>query len=565
MSEPSFYNIDRWFFEYVEGNLSPSQEAQLEAFILNHPELELDLDAWKSATITPEPHQFPNQDTLLKTQKKKRRIIPLFWSTAAIVAVTLISILFWQSDKPQKISLVTKTQGVQAQNKKQLTSNKPTQSQVIKQTNNQLSFYNQSPLRTTTSEPLNPFYSKSKDHLISENITVREEQKNNQHTVIETISSSINDSDIANVGQLDSLTIVVQEETIDQTLNKNSIPNKQETISSKEAKNKLKEVTIFKQLEKSITKMNDFMEKSIGLKNTRDHQVHVPGMSQIDANFSSAGDVSSTRFRSLTRAQWLGKDNQQLSNNFSLDWYAKSIRSGFAIQGKYSYYSNGVIQDWNTALVYSPKIALSRSLLIEPAVRLKMGNKILDENKVSGINQVEIERNNSLDFYPNGSSPIGKILWYKDLGASLLIHSKWFYTGIQLDNLLHHQDNIYSSNIQNPRRAGTHLTIYTGTDYESKSGNIAFAPYIMYDQFENRKETWGGFNLQLKALALGGAVSSKNNFAVSLGLRLSKFSLTYQFDNTYSQVLGYKATSHQLGITVNSKVSRSPRRYILLK
>ena len=233
MSEPSFYNIDRWFFEYVEGNLSPSQEAQLEAFILNHPELELDLDAWKSATITPEPHQFPNQDTLLKTQKKKRRIIPLFWSTAAIVAVTLISILFWQSDKPQKISLVTKTQGVQTQNKKQLTSNKPTQSQVIKQTNNQLSFYNQSPLRTTTSEPLNPFYSKSKDNLISENITVSEEQKNNQHTVIETNSSSINDSEIANVGQLDSLTIVVQEETIDQTMNKNSIPKKQETISSK--------------------------------------------------------------------------------------------------------------------------------------------------------------------------------------------------------------------------------------------------------------------------------------------------------------------------------------------
>jgi hypothetical protein len=565
MSEPSFNNIDRWFFEYVEGNLSPSQEAQLEAFILNHPELELDLDAWKSATIAPESYQFPNQDTLLKTQKKKRRVIPFFWSTAALISVTLISILFWPSDNPNKISGVTKNQGVQARNMNQIISNKKIQSQAKKQTSNPNNLSKQVLSITRSSKPLNPIYSNSNNNLYSNPIILREEEKNNENTFIEAKISTFNDSDFSDAGQVDSLTIQDPEETIDQTMYKNSEVNKQETTSTKEAKNLLKERTIFKKLEKSITKMNDFMEKSVGLKNTRDHQVHVPGMSQIDANFAAAGDVSSTRFRSLTRAQWLGKDNQQLSNNFSLDWYAKSIRSGFAVQGKYSYYSNGVIQDWNTALVYSPKIALSRSLLIEPAVRLKIGNKILDGNKVSGINQVEIERNNSLDFYPNGSNPIGRILWYKDLGASLLIHSKWFYTGIQLDNLLHHQDNIYSSNIQNPRRTGTHLTIYSGTDYESKSGNIAFAPYIMYDQFENRKEAWGGFNLQLKALALGGAVSSKNNFAVSLGLRLSKFSLTYQFDNTYSQVLGYKASSHQLGITVNSKVSRSPRRYILLK
>ena len=77
MSGPSFSNIDRWFFEYVEGNLSPEQEAQLEAFILNHPELELDLDAWKSATIEPTYFEFPNQNTILQPEKKKRRMISI--------------------------------------------------------------------------------------------------------------------------------------------------------------------------------------------------------------------------------------------------------------------------------------------------------------------------------------------------------------------------------------------------------------------------------------------------------------------------------------------------------
>jgi len=563
MSGPSFSNIDRWFFEYVEGNLSPEQEAQLEAFILNHPELELDLDAWKSSTIEPTYYEFPNQNTLLQPEKKKRRIIPFYWSAATLITVTLISVLFWTNDKTQKTSLLTGKQGVQARKMDQTIPNRRIQPQSHEQTKKPQTVSKQDQSVTTTSKPLHYYYSNINN--FNDSIIVHEEQKNDQNTIAEIKITRLNNSDISIVEPLDSLIAEAPDKTTNQTITEQTELKKQETISTKDVKNRLNEVSIFKQLEKSFTKMNDFMEKSVGLKNTRDHQVHVPGMSQIDANFSSAGDVSSTRFRSLTRAQWGGKDNQQLSNNLSLDWYSKSIKSGFAIQGKYSYYSNGVIQDWNTALVYSPKIALSRSFLIEPAVRLKIGNKILDGNKVSGIDQVEIERNNPLDFYPDGSSPIGKILWYKDLGASLLLHSKWFYAGFQMDNLLHHQDNIYSANIQNPRRTGTHLTIYSGTDYESKSGNFAFAPYIMYDQFENRKETWGGFNLQLKALAIGGAVSTKNNFAVSLGLRLSKFSLTYQFDNTYSQVLGHQAMSHQLGITVNSKVSRSPRRYILLK
>jgi len=565
MSGPSFSNIDRWFFEYVEGNLSPEQEAQLEAFILNHPELELDLDAWKSATIEPSYYEFPNQNTLLQPEKKKRRIIPFYWSTIGAISLGLILFLIWPNDQTNKSSIQ-----FTPKNNKDNKANYPTrQNHALrasktsvtnsKYTSNHPNFsgFNYQPIQ----------YSSSLSHSLLNSCLP---------TTIEIEKLTMNNNTINSVTNNESSlrTIQIESDTTISSINSDkteqlvSSPSNTETITdlSKNNKNiKNKELTLLNKLEKSVRNLNEFMEKSVGLKNTRDHQVHVPGMSQIDANFSSAGDVSSTRFRSLTRAQWIGKDNQQLSNNFSLDWYSKSIRSGFAVQGKYVYYSNGVIQDWNTALVYSPKIALSRSFLIEPAIRFKMGNKLLDGNKVSGINQVEIDRTNSLDFYPDGSTPIGKLLWYRDIGASLLLHSKWFYAGFQMDNLLHHQDNIYSNNISNPRKTGTHLNIYAGTDYESKSGNFSFAPYFVYDQFENRKEAWGGFNFQCKALAFGGAISSKSNLAVSLGLRLQKFSVTYQFDNTHSQLLGYKAMSHQLGITINSKVSRTPRRYIRIK
>ena len=104
MSGPSFSNIDRWFFEYVEGNLSPEQEAQLEAFILNHPELELDLDAWKSATIEPAYYEFPNQNTLLQPEKKKRRVIPFFWGTVGTVSIALILFFLWPNNQTNKTS-----------------------------------------------------------------------------------------------------------------------------------------------------------------------------------------------------------------------------------------------------------------------------------------------------------------------------------------------------------------------------------------------------------------------------------------------------------------------------
>ena len=51
MNNPNYENIDRWLFDYVEGNLSSNQESMLENFILNHPELEVDLDMWRMSNI----------------------------------------------------------------------------------------------------------------------------------------------------------------------------------------------------------------------------------------------------------------------------------------------------------------------------------------------------------------------------------------------------------------------------------------------------------------------------------------------------------------------------------
>jgi hypothetical protein len=580
MSGPSFDNIDRWLFEYVEGNLTQEQEKQLEAFLLDHPEFDLDLDSWQMAKVEPLSFEFPNQETLYREEKKRRRILPYLIGFSALTSVLAFSIFLLLDSEDnsilKKIELVTRTSNTQTKNNKKIVnsgrknsirtySSKPSVNYVQK--NNQAS----RSILTTNSTSI---FSKNADPILVNLSNVERDEIHSNRFVdvfnVDTtfLATSNNDkisddfnSENSNKNSVDStisndLTIQNPEQISSE--NQSNKEEKNKKINDKPSNSKLT-------LKKLVKDLNKFMGDEIRLKNTRDHQIHVPGLSQIDANFSSAGDISATRFRTISRAQWLGKENQAFTNQLALDWYSKSLKSGFGIQGNYQVYGNGVIQNWNTALIYSPKILLSKSFLIEPGIRFKMGSKILTSNLINNTNKVEIERDNSIDFYADGSIPIGTNQWYRDLGTSLLIHSKWFYIGAQADNLLRHQDNIYSNSITNPKRAGIYYSVNLGTEYESKTGDLSFSPYGYYEKFENREEAWGGFNFQYKAWSIGGALSNKSNFALSTGLRFATFALTYQFDQTYSNLLGSSASSHQLTIMFNTKVSRSSRRYIQLK
>ena len=89
MSNPSFENIDKWLFEYMEGNLSPAQVSQLEMFMLNNPEFEPDMDAWQLAKVDATPVVFPG------VAGRKRKPVP-FWlvSTLALTTVFVAGTFF---------------------------------------------------------------------------------------------------------------------------------------------------------------------------------------------------------------------------------------------------------------------------------------------------------------------------------------------------------------------------------------------------------------------------------------------------------------------------------------
>ena len=91
---PNRENIDRWLFDYTEGNLSSEQETLLENYILNNPDLEVDLESWQDAKVQPAAFEYKNQDEL----KKRRKVLPFY-----IIGLIIILVLL---KKPQQILLI---------------------------------------------------------------------------------------------------------------------------------------------------------------------------------------------------------------------------------------------------------------------------------------------------------------------------------------------------------------------------------------------------------------------------------------------------------------------------
>ena len=87
MTSPNFENIDLWLFDYTEGNLSVYQKELLENYILNHPELEIDLDMWNMAKV-------PVAETIDHSIeiKKKREYRFAYYATSLIGAVIILLI-----------------------------------------------------------------------------------------------------------------------------------------------------------------------------------------------------------------------------------------------------------------------------------------------------------------------------------------------------------------------------------------------------------------------------------------------------------------------------------------
>jgi len=603
MSNPSFSNIDLWLFELNEGNLTPTQVEQLQTFLLQHPELDVDKDVWQNARL---------QRTEEYVYTKKASLIrgnPVFrimdFASVAVVLTAIVTIGIFSNDTSTKSNLARvekdALEKVQVSNNSEISEKQKSSifnSRTASIPSVASAFSSAMNAISSSSTPLQ-FSSNTQAAAVTANLIVLNEN---------TVADRVNDEN-SSTGSVDNLTeptlalnssydniiparssgrgLIQDAELLDENnftsnsfyevshMNLNGLDDE---LGNKDyslmAMNKDHELNYFQKKKKTLTKYQlmmktkagsfgrkvmGMMNNPIALKNFRDPHYNIPGLSVSDINFSSAGSQLATRVQTLSRLQWQGKENQQLMNQLNLDGYVFAVRGGFSLQLNHSMYKNGGINVADMAIAYSPKISLSNTVSLEPSFRFKMGNKSLNHSKMDGANQLELERGVVEDYYADGSTPIGNNLWYKDFGAGVMVNTQWFFAGVQIDNVFRHKDNMYSNSTDSPRRSEYNIIASAGTDWVSRNKKMSLSPYVVYQNEGELSELWVGANARLNWFMIGASFSSTRNPSATIGARFKNFSIYYNADYSKSIMTGERSLSHQVTLKFLGKQSRFGR------
>ena len=561
--QPTHENIDRWLFDYTEGNLSAEQEQQLELFLMNHPDIETDMDAWEMSKVDVAPMVFEHKELLYK----KRSYKPALAFLSLLILFTAGVSLFYSNQQQEKQTLSMNAQSGKKQTER---THQKIANPTIKRTESDqsVSSVNGPSLSIPQLTVSTPYEStrKTTDHL--------------------SLNASTDQGSLSRVKLTNESSHSVTEEASDFKLSNSNVPISTmefERINLHTLKGmivggyrtdfKNEELSLHAELDAAVIslgninlfkKIDQLLSKDIGLSNNQSYDYTMPEQSNLDLNFSSVGTTSQTRFQAVSSIRSLENPTQfRLNNQLSLDTYSRNMRAGFGIQANYDDFSTGLIRNGNVALIFSPKIALSRKISLEPSVRFKMGTHTLNEQKM--VNESSVEYNsgqvNQFQFDPNLA--IGRTLWYRDLDAGLTIHTPIFFLSGQITNLFRHNENIFSNNGET-LAASRNVNLITGTQYISRNEKLIFAPYAIYQHSNYQQQLFGGFTFKAGKAQLGLSYGNLNTGSVSLGYVGKNLSVIGQSGFGTLESTQQRTYTHQLTLRIHSSVSKKARRYISL-
>lgn len=558
--QPTHENIDRWLFDYTEGNLSAEQEQQLEQFLMNHPDLELDMDAWEMAKVDVAPMVFDQKELLYK----KRSYKPALALLSLLILFTTGITLFYtsQEDEPRSSRKHTVGSNLASERTQQISAKAGIK---INESDQSVSTVNGASISTPVSTPYvstwnttdQPSFKRTSPQSLTNESQISTEFSNG---FVQDISSNSPVNTFKESTAMDFGKMAIH-------------PLKNMLIGGYRTDFKNEELSIQKDIEVSeislgnidlFKKIDQLLSKDIGLSNNQSYDYTISGQSNLDLNFSSVGTTSQTRFQSISSIRSLENPSQlRLNNQLSLDAYSRNMRAGFGIQANYDDFSNGLIKNGNVAVIFSPKIALSRKISLEPAVRFKMGTQTLNEQKMVNESSVEYNTGQVNQFQFDPTLAIGRRLWYRDLDAGLTIHTPLFFLSAQITNLFQHNENIYSNNGET-LAASRNVNLIAGTQYISRNEKLIFAPYALYQNTEYQQQVFGGFSFKAGKAQLGLSYGNLNTGSLSLGYVGKNFALIGQSGFGTLVSTQQRTYTHQLTLRIHSSVSKKARRYISL-
>ena len=529
----------------MEGNLSPEQEEQLRIFLLIHPEYEADVDAWRGSKlhnehlVQPEEVEFvvPQQPQAIVSKKNP----VLSW--ASRFALASMVFLFWTPLVPTRNLQVTLVRVTKPQSAQPLSANRPA-GNITTQNGNQVGSPQQN--LPTVVQPLIAGL-----HTETETSTLMQQNS-------EIISKQIPEPRRQTI---EKMRIPLKPSLIPSGLKSTDVVRNSTANSEAKREKTKRSINWSFHMPKGLDK---YFKKEAVTATQKDRVYVAQEKSHLDLNESFTGATSQTRFQATSFIRDFQGGDAKLRQQISIDGYLRNLKSGFGVVGEYSNFQLGTIQDWHLRLIYSPKIALTRFITIEPSVSYVFGQKQLDASKITNQATFAFESMTLQQFNFDPNLPIGKSLFYRDLNAGVLVNAGPVYLGGQVQNVLKHQDNIYTNNLDEIGRADHQNTLIAGTDFSARKGEIRFSPQVIHEFSPSYKRTQLGGSLQLKNWVIGGNYGLNKSFTAMAGYHASQLSIVYQTSKSFSLVSLQPYYVHQISLRISSKISRKSRRYLSL-
>lgn len=538
-------NFDRWMFDYKEGNLSPAEMQEFENFLLQHPEFEVDADAWDLAYIPAESVIYPDSKKL----EKKRRVAAYYWSAAAFLLLLIGSgsLIYFN---PNGASLDQAIQRHASSHDLLVT--------LTPETTTDLSIRAGKMFAALSSETRlsNNLYA----HNLPGTVTNYSSAVNNENGVGQTEPGFGSNQYYAGSGSAqgavhldlmdDEVSKVAGGQHNAKYENNPGQKNMPFDVKGKVGNNSSQSHNLLRKISRRIDRMLGY---PVGLTNLKDQQLNIPQMNILSFNPGFTGGMLKPRFEMLYRNQWLGTSQASQELTIAYDNYSYGLRGGVGFMLNAQDYGMGKFGDYNVSVFYSPKLVLSKNVVFEPAVKLSLGTLVANGNKLPASSGIEMDRGRVLETI-GADQMIGVTQqWYKDFGLGAVLNTKWFYAGFSADNLSRHYENVYGNDLSSPAKSPVKLSAVIGTDYNSRSKTMTFSPYIVYRQCGSSPELWGGMNYHAGWFTVGGSISSKQEFSASAGIKLEGFRLIYQYDYTESVLTQNRMGSHNIGVRFNAK------------
>jgi len=314
-------------------------------------------------------------------------------------------------------------------------------------------------------------------------------------------------------------------------------------------------------------------DKELGLTNMHDPVFIIDNANPIQINPALTGGVGSGRLNLDYRNQWAGSENNTVSYGVSYDQYVEGLSGGLGFSLSHMDYEDGMYKGYGASVSYAPRIEISKEVSLSVGAELSIQQKEVNFDRYNYDSQLEIDRGTVYDTYSSGYSPRADKILYKDAAMGMMLNTPYFFVGGSVDHIFEPGQNLYNDDFATSYKNKRKFSVQVGTDYQKRKGsNFAISPQLIYTNQAGSSELWASSSVRFKfknstrakGWILGTGVSSKSSLKGIVGVQGKHMRLMYGYDFTKSELSGQLQGSHEasLRVLLKNNKNKSPLAFL---